>query len=123
MAVVLLYNIEKGKAAKLKMLCRDFYMESREVARGDFGFKIADLLSENRGEVLGAGEDFDEEMLYFADISPSFLGIFLDQMRRKRLAVALKAIKTETNAEFTSYELYKELSAEREAMSKGKAAH
>lgn len=118
-----MYNIERGKAAKLKMLCRNFFMEAREVPKEDFGRKTSDLLSGNGGGAVAEGEDFSEEMLYFADINPSFLGVFIDQMRRKKLSVALKALKTETNVDFTSFELYKELSAEHEAMSKGKTAH
>ena len=51
------------------------------------------------------------------------LNLFLDQLRRNKLIIPLKAIETETNFGFTSYELYRELSAEREAIMKGTQYH
>jgi hypothetical protein len=44
------------------------------------------------------------------------LNIFLNQLKRQKTPVALKAIKTEANIGFTSYELYKELSEEHKAL-------
>ena len=125
MAKILLYNCNPTKAAKLKMLCRNFFIETQEVEKADFGKPIAALLGEDAEEAAQAenGADFDEEMLYLADINGGFLSILLDQLRRKKLNVALKAVKTETNVRFTSYELYRELSAEREAIQKGRTAH
>ncbi len=122
MAKVLLYNIHPTKAAKLKMLCRNFFIEAVEVAPADYGKKIADLLSGG-----GSGEapeaSFNEEMVYFADINGGFLNLVLDRMRRQKLGVALKAVKTDTNVQFTSFELFRELSAERDAIAKGTTAH
>ena len=51
------------------------------------------------------------------------LNLFLDQLRRNKLIIPLKAIETETNIGFTSYELYRELFAEREAIMKGTQYH
>lgn len=125
MAKILIYNCNPTKAAKLKMLCRDFFIEAMEVEKADFGKPVAALLGEGEDCSAQGAEspDFDEEMLYFADINGGFLGILLDQLRRKKLTVALKAVKTETNVQFTSYELYRELSAEREAIQNGRTAH
>ena len=122
MSRILLYNFNPTKAAKLKMLCRNFFIEAVDVPREKFGLPVVCLLDESEGEAK-EGEMFEEEMLYFADINGGFLSILLDQMRRKKLSVALKAVKTETNVNFTSFELYRELSAEREAIAKGKTAH
>ena len=125
MAKILLYNCNPAKAAKLKMLCRNFFIDAQEVDKADFGKPIAVLLGEDAGNAEQSEKtaDFDEEMLYFADINGGFLSILLDQLRRKKLNVALKAVKTETNVQFTSYELYRELSAEREAIQSGRTAH
>lgn len=124
MAKILIYNCDPTKAAKLKMLCRDFFIEAQEVEKADFGKPIAALLDESAdGTKIAESVDFDEEMLYFTDINGGFLSILLDQLRRKKLNVALKAVKTETNVQFTSYELYRELSAEHEAVQKGRTAH
>lgn len=123
MAQVLLFNIEKSKAVKIKMLCRRFFWEATEVAREDFGCTISCLLGMTEERKAAEPADFSEEMLYFADVNHGLFGIFLDQLRRQRLSVALKAVKTETNVHFTAYELYKELSAEREAIARGESAH
>ena len=123
MATVLLYNIKKEKAAKLKMLCRSFFMEAKDVEKADYGKTLSFLLGESDDPHSESGADFDDEMLYLADVNPSLLGVFLDQLKRKKLTVALKAVNTETNAGFSSYRLRDELCAEREAMSQGKTAH
>lgn len=123
MAQVLLFNIESKKAIKIKMLCRKFFIEATDVSKEDFGCTISFLLrlSSDRGAVNHA--DFSEEMLYFADINNGFLSVFLDQLRRQKITVSLKAVKTESNVHFTAYQLYKELAAEREAIAGGKSAH
>ena len=123
MAKVLLYNIEAGKAVKIKMLCRKFFIDTQEVKKEQYGLKIAALLEETSDTAAMPDESFDEEMLYFADINGGFLSILLDGLRKKKAQVALKAIKTDTNMNFTSVELYRELTAERAALAKGETAH
>lgn len=123
MAKVLLYNIEAGKAVKIKMLCRKFFIDTQEVKKEQYGLKIAALLEETSDTAATPDESFDEEMLYFADINGGFLSILLDGLRKKKAQVALKAVKTDTNMNFTSVELYRELTAERAALAKGETAH
>ena len=123
MAEVLMFNIEKSKAAKIKMLCRKFFVEATEVSKEDFGCKISCLLGFSENREGSVDSDFSEEMLYFADINGGVLSILLDQLRRKKTPVALKAVKTDVNVDFTPYELYREISAEREAITRGESAH
>lgn len=123
MAEVLMFNIEKSKAVKIKMLCRKFFMEATEVSKEDFGCKISYLLGITDDREGAENSVFTEEMLYFADVNGGLFSIFLDRLRRQRLSVALKAVKTETNVHFTAYELFKEISAEREAIARGESAH
>lgn len=123
MAEVLMFNIEKSKAAKIKMLCRKFFVEATEVSKEDFGCKISYLLGLSENREGSVNSDFSEEMLYFADINGGVLSILLDQLRRKKTPVALKAVKTDVNVNFTPYELYREISAEREAITRGESAH
>ena len=40
MTEVLLFNIENGKAIKIKNLCRKMYISAREVGENDFGVKL-----------------------------------------------------------------------------------
>ena len=123
MAEILMFNIEKSKAVKIKMLCRKFFMEDTEVSKEDFGCTISYLLgmSDDRGGAENS--DFSEEMLYFAGFNRGIFGIFLEQLKRQKANVALKAVQTDANVHFTAFELYREISAEREAIARGTSAH
>jgi len=123
MAEILMFNIEKSKAVKIKMLCRKFFMEATEVSKEDFGCTISYLLgmSDDRGGAENS--DFSEEMLYFAGFNRGIFGIFLEQLKRQKANVALKAVQTDANVSFTAFELYREISAEREAITRGTSAH
>lgn len=123
MGEVLIYNLPPEKDAKVKMLCRKFGFDSRSIERSEFGCTIGYLLGLSHDDSVRDGEDFDEEMLYLAGINGGMLKLFLDQLRRKKLSVPLKAIQTNMNIGFTSRELYRELCAEREAIARGTTQH
>lgn len=123
MAKVLLFNIEGSKGIRIKNLCRKLYFESQDVEKSQFGCKLAALIGLSDDKRISSGEDFDEEMMYLADIDGGMLDIFLSQLRRIKAPVTLKAVKTSVNMEFTAYELYRELSAERAAIARGTQAH
>ena len=67
--------------------------------------------------------DIKNEMLYLIGFNDGLLNIFLKLLRSKKCAVTLKAVMTETNVNYTSYELYKEISAEHKAMQSGNSIH
>ena len=117
MAEVLLFNIEKGKAIKIKNLCRQIHISYREVDGSDYGVRLSALLGMSADRSSKPFGELDGEMLYFAGFNGGLLNIFLDQLRRKKASVALKAVMTETNVDFTPYELYCELKSEHEALS------
>lgn len=121
MSEVLIYNLDPRKDAKLKMLCRKMNIGARSVEKDEYGVTLGCLLGLSQDESVREGGDFDDEMLYIAGLSGGMLHLFLDQLRRNKLVIPLKAVRTETNLGFTSYELYRELSAEREAIAKGTA--
>ena len=123
MSMVLIYNLTPEKDAKLKMLCRKLYIPSRMVEKDEYGRKLGYLLGLSEDDSVAGGEAFDDAMLYLADLRGGMLNLFLDQLRRNRIIVPLKAVQTETNMGFTSFELYRELCAEREAIQKGMTAH
>lgn len=123
MSEILIYNLAPEKDAKLKLLCRTFGLEGRSVEKSEYGYSLGFLLGLSQDNTVKDGEDFDEEMLYIAGLRGGMLNLFLDQLRRKKLTVPLKAIQTETNVAFTSRELYRELCAEREAIKKGIQYH
>lgn len=123
MSEVLLYNIEKQKELKIKMLCHKLNIGFRTVKKEEFGYRIAYLLGLSADDVREEGEDFSEEMMLLSDIGGGMLNLFLTQLIRQKTPVALKAVRTDTNMQFTSYGLYRELSAEREAIQRGVTAH
>jgi hypothetical protein len=123
MPTVLLYNIEPKKAAGIKLLCSMLFFDYRIVEPDDFGRPIGVLLGLSDDETNQPDSSFDEELLYLADIDGGMLDIFLFQLRKKKLSVPLKAVKTPSNLAFTSCELYRHLCAEREAIAQGTTAH
>lgn len=123
MAKILYYNLNPPKAAKLKMLCRSLFIEAVEVGKDDCGKKIAAVLDGTAASQPPQPADVDGEMLYFSGMNGTMVSVLLNQLRRKKLSVALKAMQTETNVNFTSAELYRELIAERDAIAKGTTAH
>ena len=120
---ILLYNLSPEKDTKLKMLCRKMNITARSVEKHEYGQEIGYLLGLTDNSSSKDGEDFDDEMLYISGLGGGMLNLFLDQLRRKKLIIPLKAVQTETNLHFTSRELYRELSAEREAISMGTYRH
>lgn len=122
MTEVFLYNIQGAKAAKIKMLCHKLHIGARVIAPEDYGKKLSALLGLSDGGCAQDAEPFTEEMLYLVDLPGAVFDIFLRELRRQKLGVALKAVKTETNLGFTSCELYREIAAERAAIEANAAA-
>ncbi|MBQ3264803.1 MAG: DUF3783 domain-containing protein [Ruminococcus sp.] len=123
MSEILIYNLGSQKDAKLKMLCRKMNIAARSIEKSEYGYTLGYLLGLSQDASKKNGEDFDGEILYMAGLGGGMLSLFLDQLRRNKLVIPLKAVQTETNVGFTSYELYHELCAEREAFAKGTAYH
>lgn len=122
MSEVLIYNLDPQADAKVKMLCRKMMIGSRTVEKADYSRTLGDLLGLDGDDRREEGDDFNEPMLYLAGLD-GMLNLFLDQLRRNRIVVPLKAVMTESNLRFTSYELHRELCAEREAIARGMNAH
>lgn len=123
MSEVLIYNFRPDKEAKLKLLCRRLYIGARTVDESDYGCQLTYLLGLSDDSTRRDSGAFTDEMLYIVGLRGGMLNLFLDQLKRQKLSVSLKAVQTETNLGFTSYELYRELCAEREAIAKGQTAH
>lgn len=121
--MILVYNLSPQREAQLMMLCRKMCLEARTVEKHEYGYRLGYLLGLSDDDTKGDGGDFDGEMLYIAGRERAMMSVLLDQLRRKKLIIPLKAVQTDTNVGFTSAELYRELSAEREAISQGMQAH
>ncbi|MCH5304616.1 MAG: DUF3783 domain-containing protein [Ruminococcus sp.] len=123
MQQILLYNIDTKKSINIKNICRKLNISYNDVKKEDYGYKLCFLLNLSDDSSIGEGEDFRSEMLFIAGLSDDTLNIFLSMLRKKRCTVELKAVLTETNRNYNSYELYKEISAEHIAMQNGKTLH
>lgn len=122
MGKVFLFNIEEKKELKIKMICVSLRLQYEVVSSEMFSMKMESIVgfSDDRTKT---GESFSEEMLYLAGFTQTELNRFLSELRRKKAAVALKAIMTESNLKYTAAELCKEIAAEHEAMQSGKTVH
>lgn len=123
MAEIFMYNLNGKKAIEIKNICRALYIEYREINENEYSYKLSYLLEMNDDSEKGETGKINDEMLYLAGFNDSLLNIFLKLSRSKKCSVALKAVMTETNVNYTSYELYKEISAEHEAMQSGNSIH
>lgn len=123
MSEILIYNLSPPLDAKLKMLCRKMNISGRTVEKSEYGYPLGVLLGLSEKAEPAQGEDFDDSMLYIAGLRGGMLNLFIDQLRRNKIIIPLKAVQTETNVGFTSYELHRELCAEREAIARGMNAH
>ena len=57
-------------------------------------------------------------MLYFSEVIPPILSLLLNQLRRQKTPVALKAVRTDANIGMTSFELYREIAQEHQALNR-----
>ncbi len=118
-----MYNIEKKKSIEIKNICRKLLISYKEVDASEYGQSIEYLLGLSDNAETNTGNDFSGEMLLMADFNDGFLNIFLSLLRKRKAAVELKALLTDTNRHFNSYELFNELSAERRAIENGSTYH
>lgn len=128
MAQILLFNIPGEKLKRIRPLAFKLGIVCREIAPEDFSKTLVALCG-RAGEAAADGVDetltVGGEMLVMDSLSSAQFHALLDGLRRERAAVALKAVVTESNARWSAGRLYRELSAEHEAMEKlkGKSIH
>ena len=119
MALVLLYNIPEGeKLRRIRVALLRLGLASRHVAYPEYGHPLgylAGLEGFEPGEEY-RGEDFSAEMLIMSGLSSRQFSALVDALRASRATVALKAVVTETNARWTSPELYRALQEEHDTM-------
>lgn len=123
MQKVLMYNIKNPKSTNIKVICHKLGIGFEEIEKDSYGFKLGYLAGITDDNTISDFSDFNGEMLLLVGFSNSTLNVFLAESRRKKASVALKAVLTETNSEFNSSELFKEISAEHQAMQSGENAH
>ena len=122
--MVLLYNLDDPKGAKIRRMALPLGLRTRLVAPEQYGLTLAALTEGEEPESPWAGEGFEEEMLLLVNCPGPLLDRFLQGFRRNKIPpVALKAVLTPTNRAWNSLQLREELSRERAAIAQGNAAH
>ncbi len=123
MAEIFMYNLNSKKSIGIKNICRALNIGYREIDETQYSYKLSFLLKICDNSQKGETGKINDEMLYLIGFNDGLLNIFLKLLRSKKCSVALKAVMTETNVNYTSIELYKEISAEHKAMQSGNSIH
>ena len=126
MPTIIAINIAPEKLARMRMLCLRIKARLRPVERAEFGQKLAAIVGLDAPDesAVAPDEAFDEEVLVLSELSGAQLNLFLQDFKRFGISpVALKAVLTATNAQWTPAQLHSELCAEREAFANGMQAH
>ena len=121
---ILTFNLSESRLSKLRFLCMKLGLAVKAVPAEDFSQPIAALCGLAERADAAPAETFSEEMLVFCHMDNALVNRFLQTAKQMRYApVALKAILTPTNAEWSPAQLCQELKDERAAVMKGEAAH
>ena len=118
MGEILLYNIPEGeKRRRITVALTRLGIRGRDVSAEEYGHPIGWLAGlEGFAPGEAEAEPVGAEMLVMAGLSGRQFSGFLEELRRQRAPVALKAVLTETNANWTPAALCRELMREHEAM-------
>ena len=116
--MVLCYNLQSEKLARLRVLALRLGIGVRVVEPEKFGLPVGALAGVMEPpETVEEAEPFSDEMLVMAHFRPGMLDAFLNGFRQSRIPpVKLKAILTETNAGWSAARLHREIRAEHEQM-------
>ena len=114
---ILAMNIQPEKLGKLRFLCLRLGIRVNVIEQRAFGCTVGGLVAGDAAPVRGRWAPFTDEMLVMAQFRPGMLDAFLAGFREMGIApVPLKAMLTETNAEWTLERLYAALREEHEQM-------
>ncbi len=120
---ILTCSLSDARLAKLRFLCMKLGLVVRPVPPEDLCQPLSALCGlSDRVDAVPA-DPVTQEMLVFCHMDNAQVNRFLQTAKQMRFApVALKAILTPTNAQWTLPQLCAELQAEREAILKGGTA-
>lgn len=115
---ILMYNLDNPRKLKILMICGQLKIKARSVAVSDYAQPIGALAGlRSRTDAVYSGTGFPEEMLLMANFSGALLNGFLNAMRQNRLpGIPLKAVLTDSNADWDSVRLHDEILREHIAM-------
>ena len=120
---ILVFNLNEARLSKLRFLCMKLGLAVKPVPAEDCCQPISALCGLSEPAEASPADIFPEEMLIFCHMDNAQVNCFLQTAKQMRFApVALKAILTPTNVEWTPVQLCAELRQEREAVLKGDTA-
>lgn len=118
--MILTFNLSDARLAKLRFLCMKLGLAVGPVPAEECNQPIGALCGLTEPTDAPAGDAFPEEMLVFCHMSDAQVNRFLQTAKQLRFApVALKAVLTPTNAEWSPARLCAELRQERNAILRG----
>ena len=124
MPLVLLYNLDNPRGAKIRRMCLPLGLRTRLVTPEEYRLPLGELVEGGTPETPWEGEPFTDEMLVLVNCPGPLLDRFLQGFRRNKIpSVRLEAVLTPTNRTWDSAALHAELVREREAIRAGQAAH
>lgn len=125
--IILAFNIKPDKLGRLRLLALRIKAMLKAVDASEYNMTLENII--NAPAVTAAaqaaeGEAFTSEMLVMANLTGAQMHLFLDDFKHFGIPpIPLKAMLTNTNKAWTPLQLCRELSAEREALSRGMTAH
>lgn len=121
--MILVFNIPADKLSKLRFTCMRLGIQVCPVEAADYGQTIGALCGmAERTDAPAPEERFTGDMLVMANFNQQLANRLLAALKQGKLFIHLKAVVTPTNAHWTPVQLYKELTAERDAIAQGKEA-
>ena len=121
--MILAYNFNDDRLSMLKKAAAPLKLIVMPVQKSDRYKKIGELIgkegysSEDNGEAL----DFEDEMIVMSGFNSADIDMLLMSMRKHGMGrIALKAVVTAANIDWNSYNLYRAVKEDHEAMTKNR---
>jgi len=111
---VLLYNLQENII--LKQTLNMMNIQCFNIASKDYNKPLSTLLGLSNSLIQDNDIDFKDEMMIMYDFSEEQLDALLSLLRMNQIKIALKAIVTEYNINWTSLQIRNELLQEHAAM-------
>lgn len=116
---ILLYNFNTERLSGVRLSAVSVKAITKEIEKSEYGKKLGFLAGINGYEDNDTGrvDDFSEELLIMCGFSGADIETFIKALRKHGVGrVALKAILTDTNIDWTSSELYRAVKQDHEEM-------
>lgn len=119
---ILLFNFQnKQRLSNLKRVLLPFHIRLKEINREDYlqplGY-LAGVKEMASVESIYSGQELEDEMIIFANISSNNLDKILLTLRKNKLMIPYKAVLTATNQNWTTIECFNEIKREHETLNR-----